>query len=150
MKQSKQNTDLFHLIYVSRATDIFSVKGIELIQHVSQVNNKQLGVTGILIYGCGRFMQFLEGTKENVNKIFFAIKNDSRHHHIDILRQEIIAARQFEDWHMMVTHANEIQMNNGVIYKKLFELKNTSKEAIQFTIESRALLIAFKHSCSGI
>ncbi len=150
MGQSHQETNVFHLIYVSRATENFLIQEIESIERISQINNRHLNVTGILVYGNCRFLQFLEGSETSVEKIFYRISKDSRHHDIDVIRRGIITTRQFEDWQMRLTYPDEIQMQSGVIYKKLFEVKEKSKKLIDHAIESRALLIAFKHACYGI
>jgi len=111
-------TELFHLVYVSRTTEAFLKQDIEQIEIVSQRNNQQLDITGILVFGKGRFMQFLEGSEINVIRIFSKIKKDHRHHNIDVIRRGSIPRRQFSDWHMRLTYPNEINIRSGVIYNK--------------------------------
>ncbi len=140
-------TELFHLVYVSRTTKAFLEHDIENIVHVSQRNNRRLDITGILAFGNGRFMQFLEGSEIDVIQIFSIIKQDLRHHNIDVIRRGNIPRRQFSDWHMRLTYPNEISIRSGIIYNKLFDLKIKSEAIIDFSIESRALLLAFKNMC---
>ncbi len=140
-------TDLFHLVYASRTTEAFLAQDIKQIEFVSQRNNQQLNITGVLVFGNCRFMQFLEGSEINVNRIFSKIKKDSRHHNIDVIRHGIIPRRQFSDWHMRLTYPNEINIRSGVIYNKLFDAKIKTETVVDHAIESRALLLAFKKMC---
>ena len=140
-------TELFHLVYVSRTTEAFLKQDIEQIKFVSQQNNLQFDVTGILVFGNERFMQFLEGSEINVIRIFSKIKKDPRHHKIDVIRRGSIPRRQFSDWNMRLTYPNEINIRSGVIYNKLFDAKIKTETVIDYAIESRALLLAFKKMC---
>ncbi len=147
IKIRSNTTELFHLVYVSRTTEAFLEQDIEKIENVSQRNNQQFNITGILVFGNGRFMQFLEGSEINVVRIFSKIKKDSRHHNIDVIRRGSIPKRQFSDWHMRLTYPNEINIRSGVIYNKLFDAKIKTETVIDYAIESRALLLAFKKMC---
>jgi hypothetical protein len=138
---------VFRLVYVSLPTEPKLLVDAYNIQNVAQRNNEKLEVIGMLIYDNGRFMQFLEGSKRNVKKIFSKIELDSRHHHVDVISQNYIPQRQFSDWHIRLTFISEIQMRSGIIYKKLFYTKIKSEEMIDRAMESRSLLLSFKRSC---
>lgn len=139
--------ELFHLLYVSHACNGVGKQEISEIVKVSHENNLELGITGILIYGKGRFMQFLEGSRENVKYVFLNIQIDTRHKNVYVLREGSIPQRQFRDWHMRYTSLSEIHMSKGIIYEKLFNLKNKTAELLEYAIESRTILLAFKNDC---
>lgn len=99
---------MYSIIYYSKATHLMQEGDLELLLEESRAWNAAHGITGLLAYIEGtsnvreeaRFMQDLEGTEEEVNRIFEKIKNDPRHHHIVVLKSEHIKQRDFSDWTM--------------------------------------------------
>lgn len=57
--------------------------------------NARAGVTGLLLYKNGHFMQALEGEESAVIKLFSKISRDPRHHHVIPLMHERIEQRHF-------------------------------------------------------
>ncbi|MFZ9801225.1 MAG: BLUF domain-containing protein, partial [Burkholderiaceae bacterium] len=52
---------MLRVTYLSRETDPFSARGlVDLLEHCKK-NNPDLGVTGMLMYANGTFLQTLEG-----------------------------------------------------------------------------------------
>ncbi|MFK8027353.1 MAG: BLUF domain-containing protein [Gammaproteobacteria bacterium] len=138
--------NLMHLIYVSKAIDDLSQQELSSILSSSQKNNYRLNLTGILIFSNGKFMQFLEGTKFSVLRTFESIKNDFRHHDIDVVRRSNISKRQFEGWCMRLTNTHEISENSGLIFEKLFSVEEMTEDINKLAVESNAWLLAFKHA----
>ena len=64
---------LVRLLYVSRAVDKDCSAAIESILHSSRNHNLHHGITGILCYGGGVFLQAIEGGREAVNKLFASL-----------------------------------------------------------------------------
>lgn len=64
------------------------------------ISNKANGITGILSYGKGAFLQCVEGKKSDVLMLLKSIFNDSRHKDIKVLMCKPIEARYFNDWRM--------------------------------------------------
>ena len=91
---------MFSLVYASTATNAFSSN--ELLEWVQPFREKnvRLGITGLLLYKHGSFMQALEGEEEAVRALYAAIRVDQNHHHVLTLVAMPIAARQFPDWSM--------------------------------------------------
>jgi len=81
--------------------------------------NEAHQITGMLLYvqdqANGRFVQVLEGTKAEVKEIYQNIKQDSRHHHVTIISEGSIVARNFETWNMgfETMKAEELQARPG-------------------------------------
>lgn len=139
---------IYQLVYVSTATNPLELNDIHAIERVAIINNEKAGLTGVLTYCDGKFMQFLEGQISDVEQIFAAIKKDPRHHSIDVLRLDFIPERQFTDWHMKYTDVSEIHEKHGPVYYKIF---NTQVDTLSVSLkaeESIAMLVAFKNSCS--
>ena len=143
------DSEVFHLVYISVASTHIDETVVRDIEKTSQRNNKNAGVTGILLFDDGRFMQFLEGSELEVRRIFSKITRDGRHEGIEVLRQQLIPQRQFSDWHMKYTRLDEVHSRQGPIYEKLFDLAASAKGALGRATESMYLLTAFKNSDLG-
>lgn len=63
-------------------------------------NNPRAGVTGVLVFDRGRFIQLLEGPKAGVERIMASIAEDSRHSEVAELLSEPAPERLFADWSM--------------------------------------------------
>lgn len=91
--------ELLQLIYVSAL-----VKGNEselgAILEASVRNNTRDGITGMLLYAGGNFMQVLEGRTRMVQATFNRISRDPRHNNIIVLAKEAIVEREFAKWSM--------------------------------------------------
>jgi hypothetical protein len=73
---------------------------LEEILKKSRENNTRLGLTGMLLYYEGAFMQVLEGSEETVRGLYTRIGLDPRHHLITLLLTEYVPERNFPDWSM--------------------------------------------------
>lgn len=63
--------------------------------------NRALGVTGLLLYHRGEFVQLLEGERDAVRKIYFdVILRDPRHTSVNLCWDFDIERRSFPDWSM--------------------------------------------------
>lgn len=91
---------LKHLIYISSATSPCSNSDLGKILESSARHNKALGVTGMLLYASGYFMQVLEGEPDSVADIYGRIAKDARHTDLAVLSNEPIAKRSFSQWNM--------------------------------------------------
>ncbi len=91
---------MHYLIYVSAATELMSDAELAQILEVSRRRNVEDGITGMLLYKDGSFMQLLEGPRDKVTATFERIGRDPRHHGLIILREADADARCFPDWSM--------------------------------------------------
>lgn len=93
-------TQLNRLVYFSAATQLFTKA--ELVDLLSQARekNKGLGISGILLYKDGSFLQLIEGEDASINALYASISKDPRHHDIVVVFDEPISERLFGDWSM--------------------------------------------------
>lgn len=105
---------LVRLLYASRAVDTSS-EAIESILHQSREHNPANGVTGVLCYGGGIFLQVLEGGRVMVSELFGHIQRDSRHKDVVLLSYEEIAERRFAGWTM--GEVNMTRINASILLK---------------------------------
>jgi len=87
-------------MYLSSATEPFSDAMLDDLLGIARTNNAEVGVTGLLLYLDGSFLQVLEGPAPAVAGIFAAIMRDPRHRSMLEVFNQDIAERSFPDWSM--------------------------------------------------
>lgn len=100
---------LFQLVYMSSATEPFTKDQLRELLKGSHRRNARAGITGLLLYKDGNFMQVLEGEETAVRQLFEKIKQDARHHDIITLLQQSIPERQFSDASMAFRDLNSAE-----------------------------------------
>src|SRR4051812_26378365 len=91
---------LIHLVFVSSATPPFSQADLLALLEISCCNNEAVGITGMLLYRDGNFMQVLEGEESAVTATHDRISRDRRHDGLITMLKGPIAKRNFGDWSM--------------------------------------------------
>ncbi|MDO7875987.1 BLUF domain-containing protein [Hymenobacter sp. ASUV-10] len=91
---------MHHLIYLSYAHQLFSDEELASLLVQSRQANKQMHITGVLMYSEGLFIQLLEGEKEVVHLLYARITQDPRHFHLVKLVDEAVSRRSFTEWSM--------------------------------------------------
>jgi hypothetical protein len=113
-----QDQALFQLSYVSTAKDGLKFEDIKSILEQSNGKNKDLEITGILVYCNKHFFQILEGEKKYIEDVFNTISVDCRHDNIIKIQECPITQRHFKSWAMAFKSYN----------KELKELDNFNNE----------------------
>ena len=98
---------LVRLLYASRAVD-GSGATIESILDTARQHNLDSGITGILVYGGGVFMQAIEGGRQAVSDLYGTISRDARHKDVVLLHYEEIVERRFGSWTMGLVDVDRI------------------------------------------
>lgn len=88
------------LVYVSAATHEFSDSELVELLTKAREKNASLGVTGMLVYHDGNFLQVLEGPEAAVQSLFNTISQDKRHGSVIKLLERPIEQSQFQSWSM--------------------------------------------------
>ena len=91
---------LITLAYVSSATTLFTPEELGELLTRSRTKNAAAGITGMLLYKDGNFLQVLEGEEESVIELKTRIARDPRHHGMIVMLQQAVGAREFGDWSM--------------------------------------------------
>jgi len=109
---------LKQLFYVSNTS--FSFKGQEDIDKILQKacsHNNNTGITGILLYHSGIFLQLLEGEENEVKKLYAKIFGDPRHNNVTLLFEIESKERIFNNWGMAYREVNgfDIDMVNKLL-----------------------------------
>ena len=90
---------MIQLIYRSAATVPFSERQLADLLTRARDNNAELGLTGLLLYDDGSFLQVLEGEREPLLTIYGRILK-IRHDKLTKLLERPIDERRFGDWQM--------------------------------------------------
>ena len=105
---------LVRLLYASRAVDS-RIDAIEDILSQSRQYNPSCGITGILCYGGGIFLQAIEGGRNAVSELYGHIQKDTRHKDVVLLHYEEITERRFGGWSM--GQVNMSKINASILLK---------------------------------
>jgi hypothetical protein len=106
---------LVRLMYASRAVPALDQEELVTILRQSKANNPSTGVTGVLCYSGGIFLQVLEGGRSAVNKLYNRIGADPRHTDVELLLYEEIGERRFASWSM--GQVNMSRLNPSLLLK---------------------------------
>ncbi len=98
---------LSQLIYLSHATEKLSLRDTMSIVDVASENNAAAGITGLLCYGGGYFLQVLEGEGDVVSRTFCRIMRDPRHADVRLVHFSVIGVRRFDDWSMRLINLDD-------------------------------------------
>ena len=91
---------MYYIVYLSSASKLFTEDELKEIVDISNKNNTRLGITGMMLYNDGNFIQVLEGEEEIVKSRYSIIERDSRHSGILVLSEGHVGDRTFADWSM--------------------------------------------------
>ncbi|MDP3425704.1 MAG: BLUF domain-containing protein, partial [Burkholderiaceae bacterium] len=106
---------LIRLLYVSRAVDKNDKAAIDAILASARSHNPENGITGVLCYGGGIFLQAIEGGRGAVNELYSHIIRDARHTEVQLLHYEEITERRFGGWTM--GQVNLAKLNTSIVLK---------------------------------
>lgn len=87
-------------MYASRAVAAIDQEELLAILRKSKTRNPGLGITGVLCFSGGIFLQVLEGGRGAVNRLYNRIATDPRHADVELLSYEEIGERRFAGWSM--------------------------------------------------
>lgn len=89
------------LTYESKAAKPPSEDELSALVAAARARNNALGVTGMLLYDKGRFLQTLEGPVGGLDQVWSSIQRDERHTGIEVLTQHLVGARLFSQWDLL-------------------------------------------------
>lgn len=113
---------LVRLLYVSRAAQPESVVDTESILASSRGHNLSHGITGVLCYGGGIYLQAIEGGRNQVNALYTQIAKDPRHQDVVLLHYAEITERRFGGWTMGQVRLDKLNPSIVLKYSETAEL----------------------------
>ena len=88
------------IAYVSAASWNLLDEQVDRIVAEARARNAVNGITGVLLYCDGNFMQYFEGEADAVRETFARIRASESHYQVNELMNQPIEEREFSDWAM--------------------------------------------------
>ncbi len=107
-------------MYASSAKKDMTAQDLEKILAQSQTNNAPLGITGLLLYHDGNFIQVLEGPEDAVRKVYNRIVQDDRHGNLHLLVARLAQTRLFPDWAMGYKRVTDVPQEDQAAFRDFF------------------------------
>ena len=143
---SASANQVFFLVYVSSASLPFSGEDLRALLVTCRKNNAELGVTGMLLYKDGNFMQVLEGDEGAVRELYARIEADARHGGEITLQQGFTEGRQFPDWSMGFRDLDASEARADPAYNEFLNAPLTGYEFSGSPSRAQKLLLTFKRT----
>lgn len=103
---------IHQLVYISAANCNFSEAELEKLLTISRKNNASHGITGMLLFHQGSFIQALEGRKDRVQALYEKIASDTRHTETRVLYRGDHEERDFDNWSMGFYRSGQTSREN--------------------------------------
>ena len=123
---------MMQMAYMSFATRQFKMdvdNNVNAILEEARAHNSEAGITGLLVYRNGVFVQLLEGEKEVVQRVLGKILLDhSRHENLRVLLKQELIERVFPDWSMFYKKLDDeaLDLVNSIFpWQRLMQSSNT-------------------------
>jgi hypothetical protein len=139
---------IFAVVYVSTAVAPFGDEELKKLLTESRISNCKVGITGLLLYREGNFMQFLEGPKDAVLETLARIKTDPRHHSMIFLTQQAQERREFASWSMGFERLDLYNTPAPDGFTDLWELPFSCDEFLTNPTRTLQFLLTFKETVS--
>ncbi|MEJ2383650.1 MAG: BLUF domain-containing protein [Xanthomonadales bacterium] len=128
---------MYRLIYKSRASQRIDWDFVNEVLGTSEQNNREAGITGVLLASDTHFLQVLEGDFDAINRLFMRIARDPRHEDVELISFGCVESRLFGGWTM---HAIGIFEFNRELLDDLIEQYGEEDGSVRFPVEEWKVL----------
>lgn len=135
-------SDIVHLVYVSAATIEISEDDFNSIIRTLLKIIPSRGITGMILYSEGSFLQLIEGKRHEVDMVYERIREDYRHTNILKIYEESVDRRYFKEWCVAVANLPACKLEGIHGCSDFFRSGKTLRELEETT--ARKILNAFK------
>jgi hypothetical protein len=134
---------VYQVLYHSCTRAAPSQDQLQELLRQSWAYNAQHGITGLLLYSDGRYVQVLEGPQSAVQALYARIQRDPRHEQVVTVSAGPGPPRQFAEWSMGLGQLAGDQERDG-------QSSAASPSALHGDqVRLQALLAAFNHPAAG-
>ena len=137
---------LYRIVYTSTATEPLGRTELMELLKGSVQRNTRAGITGLLLYNDGTFMQTLEGEEEVVIKLFAKISRNPRHHRVIPLIHEPIERRNFSNSAMAFRDLDAPELRNLPGYSEFLNTPLNGDLLAPDIPKCQRLLLLFKEN----
>lgn len=133
------------MTYVSSATELFTTPQLTNLLERSREANERAGISGMLLYKDGNFMQTVEGPAAAVEDLEARLASDPRHRGMLVLLRGERQQREFDGWSMGFRDLGAADDLAGVEgYSEFLDTPLTADAFGDDPDASQRLLLAFK------
>jgi hypothetical protein len=115
---------MIRLLYISEAAEGITEEAVTGVLKAAARNNPPLGITGLLVFGGGVFIQILEAPERAVLEKYVSVATDKRHHNCRIVYISTTNSRIFNDVSMAALEALPLEL------EQISELVANRKETV--------------------
>ncbi len=101
------------LLYRSTALKPPSRRDLGTLIRSSQSRNRALGITGMLLYEKGQYLQSLEGPTDSIDEVWSSIRRDPRHCSIEVLKRTLTPGRLFAGYDLKLLSRASTHLQTG-------------------------------------
>ena len=139
---------LQRLVYISDAKAPMTRDEVTHLVSSCRESNRARGISGILLYSGGHFMQMLEGQGMQISSLYSKISLDPRHHNVEQLMLRDADERIFPEWGMDLARIeNSIPLDRTRIEQQLLRLR--LKRSADPVADAISLLREFRNQVMG-
>jgi len=109
------------ILYTSHAAKPMSQDELTEILEKARTKNRQLEITGMLVYFEGNFVQLLEGEKSKIDALYDTIRQDERHSHLFLIDEVETPVRSFPNWQMAFKKLSDEEVAKHPTLKGILE-----------------------------
>ncbi|HEV7691783.1 MAG TPA: BLUF domain-containing protein [Hyphomonadaceae bacterium] len=99
---------LHRLVYMSTAVGVLRADELDKVYLRAKASNAAAGITGLLLFYEGTFLQLLEGPAAGISSLVQKLRRDKRHANLIILESSPIEERIFPDCSMQYVPARNL------------------------------------------
>jgi hypothetical protein len=137
-------SSLIQLAYVSLESHALSEQDLVDLLRQARKFNAANGITGMLLYKDGMFLQVLEGDPLVVSRLYDSIRKDTRHKGITRLYAEWVSERQFGYWSMGFQNLTHWQAPSLPGVSPIFDVPFRSDYFTDHPSDAQKLLLSFR------
>ena len=135
---------MISLIYASSAPRLIRHEDLIAILKKAREKNERLGITGMLLYKNGNFLQVLEGPEKEVQEVFDTIMQDTRHNKVLLILKRTISKRDFSEWQMGFVNLNNPNLKDMPGYSRFLHESLDAEKFTQNPSFAHEFLLAFR------
>jgi hypothetical protein len=140
-----QTAPIYHLIYQSSATERLDQNRLMELLKFARRKNEAAGLSGMLLYRNGLYLQYIEGLRSDVYDLLNRLKDDRRHKAIRIIRESTLPDRLFQDWSMAYKNLTGLRGSHVPGYSERLQAQSTMAS----NGSAEELLVKLFHGMTG-
>ena len=110
---------LHRLVYMSTAVGVLRADELDKVYLRAMASNASAGITGLLLFYEGTFLQLLEGPAAGISSLVQKLRRDKRHANLIILESSPIEERIFPDSPMQYVPARNLNPGEKLAFSDL-------------------------------